>query len=510
MYTVLIVDDEAIEREGIRLLIENHHPKFKTILEASNGYEAIDICRNTTPDLVIMDIGMPGINGIDTIRELKEFQKDSKYIILTAHSQFKYAQEAIRIGVSDFLLKPTNIQHFNELMDVIVTEIDNDRKASEAKASYLEKVTQLANVIETDCIYSIIMNSRQYDLVELVKYYDKDYKRGCVFLIRTDEDHDQVIAVLSEKLKRRQIDLIGKYIFGTHVCLCLFEDEITETDITALIDYVTLVLNVYTYNKYYLSYDSELTDFKEMRMAYKHGIEGMKTVTDDHRVVDYRQNHNDFSAKAFDYLNYTNLIFENIELGNDHQLGIVIEELFNSLYIHVGEDIGSVKSYLFEIVTMLKKMVYDYCGKKVLYDIDHNLLTAVTADLSYIRTLFKDEIDSLCAVVKEVRQNSHNKLASLAYGYIKDNYADDITLDTLSEYLLISSFYACKVIKKAFDKSFVDILSECRINQAKHLLSEKNISVKEVAYEVGFNSQHYFSKIFKKYTGKTPTEFKNL
>ncbi len=245
MYTLMLVDDEAIERAGIKLLVQKHFPQITHIQEAQNGYKAIDLYHNVTPDIIIMDITMPGIDGLRTIEEIQKQGGDPQIIILTAHNQFKYAQTAIRLGVKDFLLKPTNITHFKKIMQKVIQALDKQRR---------------------DSIQFLPENN-----------------------------------------------------------------------------------------------------------------------------------------------------------GGDH---------------------------------------------------------------------------------------THTTQATAAYDYIKEHYNTNIALEDLAKHLHISTYYICKVLKKEFGKSFIELINEHRINKAKKLLMDPRCSVKEAAFYVGYNSQHYFAKIFKKYLGVTPTEYR--
>lgn len=508
MYKVLIVDDEAIEREGIRLLIEQNHSEFSCIMEAENGYEAIDIYRDNKPDLVIMDIGMPGINGIDTIRELRKMGGMAKYIILTAHSQFKYAQEAIRIGVTDFLIKPTNLKHFKTLLDRIGEELASERQRTSDHRIYQEKVDHLNEVIEADCLYSVVMEDRSYGLEDLLQYYDNHYIAGMIYVVR-DAVGSDMIPLLRGKLSDKVPRFIGRNIMGINVVMCLYTQALRWSDIQDMIEYMELILGIYAEDGYHIGYDSKVTDLDQMRTGYIHALEAVRACSLPVEVKEYNRINLNPETVTYDYIQYTDRFFEAIETDNKQIIDELETSMLKDLYVHYSGELKRIQAYLLEVVTLLRKMVYDYTGAKLSYEPTDMRLTSQVIDYDELEKGFGHELTGIVATFRRSRETNQDRLAASAYAYIQTNYASNISLDTLAEHMAISTYYACKIIKKAYDKSFVELLTAFRIRRAKVLLRESNLSVKEVSYETGYNSQNYFTKIFKKHIGMTPSEYRS-
>lgn len=134
MLKLLIADDELIEREALHFIIGRSCPGIGTIEEASNGREAISINATFKPDIIIMDIKMPGVNGIDASKIIRQYNPDCRIILLTAFNYFDYAREAIKIGVKDFLVKPVQNDEIIQVINSVVDSIKSDRnKKKKAK-----------------------------------------------------------------------------------------------------------------------------------------------------------------------------------------------------------------------------------------------------------------------------------------------------------------------------------------------------------------------------------------
>lgn len=163
MYKLMIVDDEEIVREGLTKLIEMSNTNFKVVCEAQDGKKGVEMARITRPDLIIADIKMPFMNGLEMIDCIKEFKHNTKFIILSAYPDFNYARHAIKSGVIDYLMKPVNRMELISLLKSVEQKIDNE-KAEESK---------LNKLIATDnnSYISTNENIKERKIIEAAKQY---------------------------------------------------------------------------------------------------------------------------------------------------------------------------------------------------------------------------------------------------------------------------------------------------------------------------------------------------
>lgn len=190
MWKLLIADDEALERKVIKsTLIKKYGDKI-TVFEGKNGREAIEIADKEKPDIFIMDIKMPGINGIESIKEIRKIHKDAYFIILTAYDYFNFAKEAIECNVKEYLLKPFNRETFLEKMDKAIQYM-KERKSKKKKELILkEQIYNVKPMIENELSYSIISNS-----LNLIDYHmcmeclDMNFKLGYAMIIKINKKY---------------------------------------------------------------------------------------------------------------------------------------------------------------------------------------------------------------------------------------------------------------------------------------------------------------------------------
>ena len=133
MIKLLIVDDEPVERDAIRLIVNTSLPNIKVVGEANNGFDAIKLFNQLNPDIVVIDIQMPGMNGLEAIQEMLKGGSRVKFIIVTSHSKFEYAQSAVKLGVKDFLLKPTGVDELIATLSKLTGEIEESKREDDTK-----------------------------------------------------------------------------------------------------------------------------------------------------------------------------------------------------------------------------------------------------------------------------------------------------------------------------------------------------------------------------------------
>ena len=150
MYTLLIADDERLEREALKYIIRRGTAEIARIIEAENSREALEIAENEKPDIAFLDIKMPGINGIEAARRLKEMLPACKIVFLTAFDTFDYAREALRLGAEDFLVKPVEDERVLELLGLLVSRLQEENQEKRMLDRTREALNGMIRTRETE------------------------------------------------------------------------------------------------------------------------------------------------------------------------------------------------------------------------------------------------------------------------------------------------------------------------------------------------------------------------
>ena len=158
MYKLMVVDDEQIVIDAVNFIVKNHIDDVSVCVSARSGSAAIELIAQHKPDIVLMDICMPGMNGLETIAEIKRIAPATRFVVISAYEQFEFAKQAVELNARDYLLKPVNKQRLIDTLDRIVIELDAEQAKVMRTLEAQEKYEQAMRVLEHGLIYSILIN----------------------------------------------------------------------------------------------------------------------------------------------------------------------------------------------------------------------------------------------------------------------------------------------------------------------------------------------------------------
>lgn len=503
MLKVLIIDDEPYVREGLKYIIDWKANGFEVCGEASNGDEGYDRILELKPDVILLDIQMPGRQGLDILKDIRNKGVNGKFIIISGYSNFDYAKKAIRYGVKDYLLKPIEEEELLEIVLKLKKEIEEEKKSQ----SYLE---QNKTALRHYLLGQLILNKeiKEYEDVNKVLNH-----KGTV-----------QVALISNSSNQYNFDNILKI----EEVLINNLDEKENIDVIKLEDKIALVIrNINSnyanklLNKIKNKLDQELESNNFIALGEE--VSDIEEIYSSYRSAKKLTNHK-FLFNTLDVASNSQMDNKNANINLDKK------EILNSIYTYL--EIGQLESFN-EYVSLLKKFIRDNWYKeneskvlitKSLLDFsdklkkDYSLLfknkniCEEIIDEIYKRDSLEDVINvlkkGLMQISKEISINSNNSSIKRIVKYVDTNYYKDLKLETLAEIFNYNSAYLGKIFKNYTGVSFNTYLDKRRIDEGKKLLLEKNLKVYEVCELIGYKNIDYFHSKFKKYVGVSPLNYK--
>lgn len=494
MYKLLIADDEPLEREGIRVLIEKYTKDVELVGKAKNGREAIELAREYMPDIVFLDIKMPGIDGIDAAREIKSMNPDIVIYILTAHDYFEYAKESVAIGVKDYLLKPVRKQIIVEKLEEAKSIVDKNRteknenlKMREVLGGAKELIEKrMAHIVLEDLLEKDEEAKRQIELLEL------DFENFCVLAIKAQNSNDylELYNDIKTIYKRNDQNLVSLY--DDCVYLILAENEADEIDLQNM----ALKSAEAAYRRLKkLGYDIKIGvgfggHYSELKETL---IEARKILRQTDKEITIVHESIVIESEVNEKLNEKLSLIRKIQRGDfieDSKVKDQIEGYFEE----------RMRFELFELLVILRDRFYAY-KKNVYFDESIDLIKK-DKDLELIKQSFYRELERYRQDILSI----NDRIILSSKQYIRNNFGSDITLEKIAQKFAISPHYFSKLFKQETGKNFIEFLTEVRIMEAKERLMS-GASIKEVAIDVGYKDPNYFSRVFKRITGKRPSVY---
>lgn len=526
MLKLLIADDEYLVIEFLQFIIEKNFTDIEVVGTAKSGREAIEKSMTLKPDIVIIDIKMPGINGIEAIEQIKAIKSDTMFIVISAYEYFDFAKEAVHLGVYEYLLKPINKGKMIKTLNEIKEKITMKRKMLQNEMILKEKFNRVLPLIERQFVYSAILNAGNIGDIKFHEdIFDMELKKGYIILgIVKDAETISKEENLSSNLEKQEFHEMFDFTLKK-LTPCLVGSP--------LLDRSFAYIPARDSSDDYKIRNASIEIAKKLRdriggclkINFKIGIGGAYDIENLSKSYSEALIASNFSTD-FEVIHYEDIVSLSEKdslypeakeklllqklLRND-KAGVIdiYEDIFWWLSINYKDDIDKIKSRLIELFIIIgrnipySKMKNDFSEQRFI------IKMLKKEDVNELKITYLNYLKELLFNLEETKAKEQNGMISKALSYINDNFQNNISLKDVAEELNISYHYFSKFFKDTFGKNFSDYLTELRIEKSKELLRDRTSSVKEICYSIGYNDPNYFSKIFRKITGMTPTEYRD-
>lgn len=535
MLKVIIADDELHICRLLESLIDWEAEGFTIEGFANNGYEAANLCIAIKPDLLITDIRMPGLGGLELVQQLHKQMPSIHAIIITGYSQFQYAHQALRYGVVDYLLKPIRTDELlaalNNVKERVQYSIAPDLQKSEQQIT-----VKTMQTIKENLLLSLLSGNAEFSSmgkrVDIPEEVHIDYRGDSWRLVQIeiilDSTHDNLSAeeylgkkiheIISEEFKDEKLELIFVRTGQGYFCLVNGEEDSFLTFIAHLQNVKFILMQILELFKgtFTIGVSSLCKTLHnvgncvgECETAVNHKIIAGKNQVicySDIPVSDHKQEEfiSEYWEKEFrkaiadaDHKAVANCISDlisSLNLMSKQISGTFVNEVYKEL---IDLFFGSILVFGSENLEKYSKEELVSQGK---------FFYSITAAFTYLSNLFRTIISNLA----EEKGEQSTRPIRMAQLYVEEHYTEAVKLQEVAEYVGLAPSYLSSLFKKQVKKSLVEYLTYIRIQNAKQLLIDRNRNIADIADEVGFVDEKYFIKRFKKVTGLTPNEYRKL
>ena len=518
MIGLVFIDDEYLVREGLRTI---EWEKYGIELQgmAEDGMSALKLIREKNPDIVLTDIRMPGMSGLKLLQVLKNENPSIKGILISGFKDFEYAHAAIKVGAYDYIMKPTNPEEIIE----VVTNVKKRIEEELSKKITTKTLTKKLKVTE-DMLYNSLINN-----IMVKKYFDKKniysnlsllnitLKAFAVVGYKLDNSNKTIepqIMEIIETVTREKDPLITSYIirvsnniFFSLIEVSKIDEENRENTIKNIVENVrgNLERNMQITSLIFIS--KIIFDIEDINKQYKYILNclNFRFIEKNNLTI----NKNFISTGNADnnklLIERINEIISNIKLINYYKVKELVDNFMYRLSNEMKGNEQFIKEMSVHLVISSINEINGYKklnGEDICRDIDN------CDDIYLLTDLIKNLLNELMDEIKNNSKMPSNMIVESIIEYIGENYMKEITLAEVSEYVHMNPVYISRLIKQEKNYGFVEILTQVRIQKASELIIKSDYRVYEICEKVGFKNSRYFSEVFKKYMGITPTEYK--
>lgn len=514
----MLVDDEPLEREGLNLMLSKNRSGFEVIAEAQNGKQAVDLALEKKPDLIFMDIKMPQLDGLQAIEKILEVHPTSKCVMVSAFDTFDYARQAMKFGIKEYLLKPSKVSEVLDAFDRMVEEIEEEKKQGSELLEMNKRLERVSSFIEMEFIVSLLLDHvHEFDQKDWNKWLDLEQKQGFVVVFSFDSDQLQPdrderskwYRVLKQTLQEQGNPvLVGPLTaYQVPTLVLVSQEEKADLDMRQAFSrsIIHQVQNQLEACRVIAGIGTVVSDAQYFTLSYEEAIFALEQV---------------FYHKSASYMAYTEQLREKRkelipfevekELVNsvkkgDMQKGL---QLFDSYFQHIYQVSDSkveiIKKAMDNFFIVLTRSMKEFG-----FDQDVQISFEQLETTTQLKERAKAHLTLIIERLGEWRTNGVESLLFQAKEYINHNYSKAVMLEEVADKIGLSSYYLSKLFKERFQVTFIEYLTNTRIEKAKDLLLDGKTPLKEIALTIGYKDPNYFSRVFKKETGLSPREYRN-
>ncbi|MDF2958913.1 MAG: signal transduction response regulator [Paenibacillus sp.] len=520
---VLIVEDEADILRGIQEVVEACRLPFETIFAVNNAEEALELIEEYKPDIILTDILLPEMTGLDMLEKVRALKFEPKVIVISSYNNFTYAQRSIQLGAIDYILKPIHKDELSEKIKTVYQMIQNERVHKEQAKDQTLYAQLGTETLKERFVLGLCLQktSLQEHIHHRLKVWNlswlETHSYALIYLsinkhdIRAKQDKDidlenfAVGNITEETLRSYQPSVLIRNIHNDWVILTAWDhvSAVAQDILERVLKYqkIHLVIGI---SETMHSFQAISEGYEQAQKAWK-----LSSLHDNQHIVCYRDIaallHNEADLISSQWV--ADCIIEGNTEQVEQSADAIVHQFMLARDVNKTADL-SIKC--FEWVLEIHTCLTDKVSKEIshspleLWEKAEQCLTAQD-----LKQLLKQHLKELIETVANQQQpNLLNFNIDKAKRIIEEKFGEPITLQSVADELSIHPVWLSRLFKKETGQNFIDYLTEIRVEQAKLMLRNTSMKIYEIAMQIGYQEIQYFGKIFKKRTGITPKEYR--
>lgn len=529
----MIVDDEFYFREALKVSFPWSDLGFSVCGEAKNGKDALDKVSDLKPDIILVDINMPIMDGLEFVQEMKNRGLDSKIIILTGHNEFQYAKQALQLGVHNYILKPVNDHELSNALKEVKNAIEGENNIKVEFNKLKQQVKESIPLLREKYLNELLQGNVTRNEKELAKksaylnlHFSSNTYRVITIEINREEDDqwsDEDLQLWKFAVSNIACELLGEY-FSHEVCydsndrICMIigaDQNDTENHrlLESRLEAIRAAVSRHLMFTVTIGVGNEKKALPDISASYKESLVALKNMLTEgkDRVISYCSVEGSEIKVNLFTVGLRNRLLIGLRTGDRSEVLNLIKQIFTDIR---EENIHHEILYVIcvELVSVCMEFVAE-TGLTFREVLPNNLINIID-EIQSKRSIYEIEVwmtgvftDTLEAA-KRIKNSKSSALIECVKKYIRENYhRDDLNIDEIARHLYVNYAHLCFLFKRDTGLTINEYLTEYRMNRAKELFDCGSSLVLDIAGRVGYADANYFGKCFKKYFGLSPSKY---
>lgn len=528
MIRILIADDEEIECRGLEMMLQNNFQDIVVLPSVYNGVDMVKCVENDKPDLLIADINMPGLNGLEALELLRGKAFDTKVIINTAYSDYEFIRQALLLGANDFLVKPVDEKRLVSAVARVLGNMISEKKEFLKIEEAQIQMKSMQKALGNELLSSILLGQLNVENFQIwLSNLGRVFQGGILVAVRLErqellaQNQDAEKGENTPENGAKRLDDLLEHI-GFHALEQLQRFCTLQYKVYKGLLYLPIFPGGQISEKNYRVWLEKLLERLQKEIAIRPGVsfvcgvsrwkEKLEKMTETPGECRAALKGNSEGTICFFEGGYSDSVY----MDAKEIAGALACEHMSQVYESINRRITFLKEqeYSIEQIRMHLALFIQLCAE--LLNTEHRSGISWRRLLERFREKEEGEVlNAAVQMLEEIAEDSfrgkeYNSYVEEAVLYLEKNYRNDISLGEVAEKLGISSFYLSRLLTQELDRSFVELLTDIRIDHAIELLKTEDSIAKDIGKQVGYLSPNYFHKLFKKNTGMTVSEMRRL
>lgn len=533
LYKIMLVDDEEEVRKSIIRKIDWQNAGFEVIGDAENGEDALEKIELIEPDVVLTDIKMPYMDGLTMAEKIGQRYPSIKIVIFSGFDEFEYAKMAIKLNVFEYILKPVNVEELTAILKKIKNNLDEEieqkRNISLLRESYVKNLPIIREHFLNDLVHG---GMDKNTISEKLKEYEIDIDGAQAWVIAAvhlepDEHVEKTVSlhkerelipisvsrIIEEKLEGQYRFTMFHSSFETILIAAVDEDN-SQTSLVAMLGDICKETKKILEVSVTIGVGEICGCLSHISTSFRSALNALlyRAVTGSGGLIYIR----DMEPVSHEKLQFDSSMESEfiaaVKFGPREKIESVVEELVGKMEaskVHYRQ----YQAYILAVINVLTQLTqqYDLEFADIFgVETDYFEILAKVEHAENIRQYLLDVTCKMNGALEEERSNTTKNVIQEAKRYIKENYQDpELSVEKICRYLHMSAAYFSTMFKKETGQAYIAYLTEVRLNKAVELLKTTEDKTYIIAEKVGYPEQNYFSYVFKKRFGVSPTKYRS-
>lgn len=533
MLRLLIAEDDKETREGLCDCIQWHEYGIELVKTVSNGVEAMEYLEkeNGNIDILLTDIKMPLMDGVQLVQKLRKKYSKVRAIIITAYWEKEYLKAAFEFDVTDYILKPVKLSELDKVLRKVCDECNMEKARSQRHAQLEQKLVESMPALRQRMIKDLLKGRMKGEahinnwmvFAEFPFGFHDWFTILCTDYSDETEEHGSSGVFAKDS---RIFDACNsiKHLFGE--CFTFYSLRMDESEYVFVLSSriplgmegqktasseIQKILHCLSGKKVTVGVSREIKGIDNIYISYHEAVHAFeyRFFAGDNRVIHIDDINYHQPSETFHPIHLQDNLIKQVRLGHCEQALICTEKLFEYIKKLEGVSIEFVRSIYLEVAVDINKQLLDVIPDVDLYKNDFIWkevfqLWTLDAMQDWLRTTVK----SITQAINEHMNNSHNNSIVKIKDIISKSYMEDITIQIIADQMYMTPNYLSLLFKKNTGQTINGYITKVRMEKAMELLRDPSVRISEVSQLVGYKDSDYFSKVFKRFTGMNPSEYK--